>query len=57
MNWIIIDMMSLSLESVHNQIPKKSNTFSLCLLQKMLTFDPAKRISALKALEHPYFQN
>lgn len=36
---------------------KGSNTSSLCLLQKMLTFDPAKRISALKALEHPYFQN
>lgn len=34
-----------------------SNTSLLCLLQKMLTFDPAKRISALKALEHPYFQN
>lgn len=36
---------------------KGSNTSSLCLLQKMLTFDPTKRISALKALEHLYFQN
>ncbi|CAG5982124.1 unnamed protein product [Menidia menidia] len=26
------------------------------LLLKMLTFDPLKRISALNALEHPYFQ-
>lgn len=27
------------------------------LLQKMLTFDPFKRISALNALEHQYFQD
>uniref|UniRef100_A0A8C2WXJ1 Cyclin-dependent kinase 4 n=1 Tax=Cyclopterus lumpus TaxID=8103 RepID=A0A8C2WXJ1_CYCLU len=27
------------------------------LLLKMLTFDPLKRISALNALEHPYFQD
>jgi len=26
------------------------------LLQKMLTFDPAQRIPALKALQHPYFK-
>lgn len=36
---------------------QRSNSFSLFVLQKMLTFDPAKRISALNALEHPYFQN
>lgn len=27
------------------------------LLLEMLTFDPLKRISALTALEHPYFQD
>lgn len=27
----------------------------LDLLQKMLEYDPARRISARKALEHPYF--
>ncbi|MED6271752.1 Cyclin-dependent kinase 4, partial [Characodon lateralis] len=27
------------------------------LLMQMLTFDPLKRISAMNALEHPYFQD
>jgi mitogen-activated protein kinase 1/3 len=27
------------------------------LMQKMLTFDPNKRISAAKALEHPIFED
>lgn len=43
------------------QIPARKHaallTPAFYLLQKMLTFDPAKRISALNALEHPYFQN
>lgn len=49
------------LQSRQKQIPAKgvqhSNGFSLFVLQKMLTFEPGKRISAMSALEHPYFQN
>lgn len=30
---------------------------NLSLLQKMLEYEPAKRISAKKALEHPYFND
>lgn len=37
-----------------NQV-KNLNEAGLDLLQKMLTYDPVHRISAKKALEHPYF--
>lgn len=37
-----------------NDYFKGANADAVDLLKKMLTFDPAKRISVEKALEHPY---
>ena len=36
---------------------KKIEASGLDLLEKMLIYDPAKRISAKKALLHPYFDD
>ena len=36
---------------------KKIEPAGLDLLEKMLIYDPAKRISAKKALLHPYFDD
>ena len=36
---------------------KKIDPAGLDLLMSMLVYDPAKRISAKKALLHPYFDN
>jgi mitogen-activated protein kinase 1/3 len=33
----------------------EANPFGLDLLQKMLRFDPGKRITIEEAIEHPYF--
>jgi serine/threonine protein kinase len=34
-----------------------ADALALDLIQKMLTYDPAKRISAKAALDHPYFND
>uniref|UniRef100_H3C1K9 Cyclin-dependent kinase 4 n=1 Tax=Tetraodon nigroviridis TaxID=99883 RepID=H3C1K9_TETNG len=47
---------SVSPSPITDFVPEISESGAQLLL-KMLTFDPAKRISALNALEHPYFQN
>lgn len=36
---------------------KKRTQESMDLIQKLLTYDPEKRISALEALEHPWIQH
>ena len=34
----------------------QANELAIDLLKKTLAFDPAKRITAVQALEHPYFE-
>ena len=41
----------------HLVFPRGSNPVCLDLLDRMLTFDPERRISAAEALAHPYFDD
>ena len=49
-------MESLSEKNFKELCPKLNND-GLDLLQKLLEFDPEKRISAADALEHPFFKD
>lgn len=39
-----------------NELFKDANKKAIDLLQKMLTYDPAERISVTDALAHPYLE-
>ena len=55
---------AIPLENIINRRDEKSGTISHCLdengldlLQRMLIYEPGKRISAKQALCHPYFRD
>ncbi|KAJ4904199.1 Mitogen-activated protein kinase 6 [Raphanus sativus] len=41
-------------QSITDKFPTVHNPLAIDLVEKMLTFDPRRRITALDALEHPY---
>lgn len=43
--------------SIEKDIIPRLDSIGADLLSKMLVYDPSKRISAMKALEHTYFEN
>ena len=55
-HWTFPSWPALSLPALQLRFPALDG-FGLDLLQRLLTLDPAQRLSAAEALSHPYFDD